>query len=250
MSDSIMQKVVIGDATLYLADCMDVLPTLGRFDACITDPPYGINAAARDRKNEKSNHYFKIYEASDWDKERPSSELFACLIGISEHQIIFGGNYFSDFLSPSMGWLVWDKTQRGMSQADGEMAWTSFNNAMRIFSANRVVFEQEGGRDHPTQKPISLMKWCIEYADRHGKAQTILDPFAGSGTTGVAALQMGRKFVGIEREPAYFEIMCKRIQAVVDAPPLFPYAYDKAGKGIANLQGDLLSLPNQKIEMA
>lgn len=214
-------KVEIGDATLYLGDCAEILPLIGKVDAVITDPPYGINVAAKDRAKEKQRHYFKAYAVGDWDKSRPATEIFTAMRELSNHQIIWGGNYFADLLPPSMGWLAWDKTQRGLGQADGELAWTSFNNAMRIFTANRVIFEQEGGRDHPTQKPIRLMVWCIEYADRHGKAQSILDPYMGSGTTGVAAIQLGRKFVGVERDPKYFDIACKRIEQAVAQGQLF-----------------------------
>lgn len=216
-----MKPVIIGDAALYLGACEEVLPLIERVDACITDPPYGINVAAKDRSKEKPGHYFKAYAVGDWDKVRPCESIFKGLREISDHQIIWGGNYFADLLPPTMGWLAWDKTQRGLGQADGELAWTSFNNAMRIFTANRVIFQQEGGRDHPTQKPIALMKWCIEYADRHGKAQTILDPFMGSGTTGVAAIQLSRKFIGIERDERYFEIACKRIEQAVAQGQLF-----------------------------
>jgi DNA modification methylase len=216
-----MKPVVIGDATLYLGDCMEVLPLLDKVDAVITDPPYGINVAAKDRAKEKKAHYFKAYAVGDWDKERPSKAIFDAIQAAGDHQIIWGGNYFADLLPPRMGWLSWDKTQRGLGQADGELAWTSFNNAIRIFTANRVIFEQEGGRDHPTQKPIALMKWCIEYADRHGSARDVLDPFMGSGTTGVAAIQLGRRFIGIERDERYFGIACRRIEQAVAQGQLF-----------------------------
>jgi DNA modification methylase len=215
---------------------MEVLPTLGKVDAVITDPPYGINVAAKDRSKEKKKHYFKAYEVSDWDKERPEAAVFEAMVGLSRGQIIWGGNYFADLLPATMGWLCWDKTQRGLGQADGELAWTSFHNAMRIFSANRVIFEQEGGRDHPTQKPIALMKWCIEYASRHGAAASVLDPFMGSGTTGVAAVQMGRKFIGIERDPRYFDIACKRIEEAQRITDMFV-----AQEAAASVAGDLFA---------
>jgi hypothetical protein len=107
---------------------------------------------------------------------------------------------------PATGkWLVWDKGQR-INQSDGELAWTSMGGALRIKTMNRVELLLDG-TDHPTQKPVNLMKWCLSLIE----AQTILDPFMGSGTTGVAAVQMGRTFIGIEREERYFEIACKRI---------------------------------------
>lgn len=122
-------------------------------------------------------------------------------------QIIWGGNYFADLLPATAKWLFWDKGQR-IDQADGELAWTSLDGAMRVHLLNRAAIAQDGAV-HPTQKPIRLMAWCIEQA---GNPHTILDPFMGSGTTGVAAIQMGRKFIGIEREPKYFEIACRRIE--------------------------------------
>lgn len=203
--------------TLYCGDCVDCFEQIKRVDVVITDPPYGINADKMGSKA-KGKHYWRDYGEGGWDAERPGAEVFRLIMEASDDQIIWGGNYFLDYLRPSMGWLVWDKTQRALSMADGELAWTSFNNAMRIFSANRVIFEMEGGRDHPTQKPIALMKWCIEYADRHGSADSILDPFMGSGSTGVAAARLDRKFYGIERDEAYFDIACRRISKALAEP--------------------------------
>lgn len=203
--------------TLYCGDCRDAMQEIPLVDVVITDPPYGINADKMGHKA-KGKHYWRDYGEGGWDVERPDAETFRLMMEAAENQIIWGGNYFADYLPPTMGWLVWDKTQRSLSMADGELAWTSFQNAMRIFSANRVIFEVEGGRDHPTQKPIALMKWCIEYADRHGAAQSILDPFMGSGTTGVAAARLDRKFYGIEREPKYFDIACRRIAKALAEP--------------------------------
>lgn len=206
--------------TLYLGDARELLQQIKRVDCVITDPPYGINADKMGHKA-KGKHYWRDYGEGGWDSERPDREVFDLILEAAEDHTIWGGNYFADYLPPSMGWLVWDKTQRALSMADGELAWTSFPNAMRIFTANRVIFEMEGGRCHPTQKPIALMKWCIEYADRHGSADSILDPFMGSGTTGVAAAKYGRKFHGIEREPKYFDIACKRIAEALRQPDFF-----------------------------
>ena len=116
-----------------------------------------------------------------------------------------------------MRWLYWDKGQDGLSMSDGELAWTSQNNALRAFRLNRGVIAREGSV-HPTQKPIALMKWCLGFLP---KAETILDPFMGSGTTLVACAKLGRKGVGIELDPEYFEIACKRVQAAYDQPDLF-----------------------------
>jgi DNA modification methylase len=123
--------------------------------------------------------------------------------------VLWGGNYFADCLPPSQRWLVWDKEQRIM-QSDGELAWTSLSGALRIFDQNRVALMQDGA-EHPTQKPVALMRWCIEQA-KVPPGGVILDPYMGSGSTGVAAMQMRHPFIGIEIEPRYFDIACRRIE--------------------------------------
>jgi len=197
--------VIIGNATLYLGDCLEILPTLGKVDAVITDPPYGINAA-RDRNSQRDG--WIDYPAGGWDAKRPGREAFDLFRSVSKEQIIWGGNYFTDYLPPTMQWLVWDKGQREFSLADCEFAWSSQQKASRIFNYSRGAALQDG-KEHPTQKPVALMTWCIE---KLGKAPTIADFFMGSGTTGVACMQLGRKFIGIEIEPKYFDIACERIE--------------------------------------
>ena len=209
------QKVIIGDAVLYLGDCMDVLPMLDKVDAVITDPPYGINKDGQARTT-GGNGGRKAYEFLGWDGERPSEEIFNSILACAPLHIIWGGNYFADLLPPTMRWLVWDKGQR-INQSDGELAWTSQQKALRILTMNRVELMLDGAQ-HPTQKPVRLMTWCIEQL---GNPQTILDPFMGSGTTGVAAIQLGRKFIGIEREPKYFDIACHRIEQAAAQGQLF-----------------------------
>jgi len=147
----------------------------------------------------------------------PPPECFELILKAAPFQIIWGGNYFTDLLPPTMQWLVWDKGQRDFSLADCEFAWSSQQKAARIFDYPRARALQDG-KEHPTQKPIALMKWCIDMLQ---KSQTILDPFMGSGTTGVAAVQMGRKFIGIEREEKYFQIACKRIEDAQRQSDLF-----------------------------
>ena len=189
-------KVIIGLATLYLGDCRDILPTLGRVDAVITDPPYGIGIA--------SNPVRQAHKKMEWDAAAPGSALISACIAAGEVAVLWGGNYFD--LPPSQCFFVWDKVQpQDFSLAMCEQAWTNRKGPAKLFRQSVLSYRKE----HPTQKPIELMKWCIEQA---GNPQTILDPFMGSGTTGVAAVQMGRQFIGIEREPEYFEIACKRIE--------------------------------------
>ena len=209
-------KVEIGDATMYLGDCMDILPTLDKVDAVITDPPYGISRAGQQETFTKSaKHKRKHFEDLGWDDGRPSQESFDLMIKTGQKCLIWGGNYFADMLPPTMGWLYWDKGQKGLSMSDGELAWTSEQKALRSIVVNRSALV---GSEHPTQKPIQVMSWSIEQL---GSPKTILDPFMGSGTTGVAAVQLGRKFIGIEREPKYFDIACQRIEAASKQVDMF-----------------------------
>lgn len=211
------QPVTIGRATLYLGDCRDILPTLGKVDAVVTDPPYGIGSWSSTGGNSLSAEEAKA--ANDWDVA-PDREVFEALRSISDEQIFWGGNYFIEHLGSCRSPLLWDKRNRGMHYADGEFAWTSFKTgSLRIFDKPLQGTEvRQDGRTHPTQKPIALMKWCIGFLP---KATTILDAFLGSGTTGCAAVQMGRDFIGIEREPKYFDIACKRIEDAQRQSDLF-----------------------------
>lgn len=211
-----LEPVIIGDATLYCGDCREILPALGRVDAVVTDPPYGIGKDGQKRTT-GGHGGRKAYDFLGWDGDRPDAEMFDLLIKSAEHQIIWGGNYFADLLPPSMKWLVWDKDQR-INQSDGELAYTSMQGALRIFDMNRVALMTDGAV-HPTQKPVELMKWCIGHLPQ--TARVILDPFMGSGTTGVACAKLGRKFIGIEIEPKYFDIACKRIEQAYAQPDLF-----------------------------
>lgn len=197
--------------TIYHGDAAVVLPLLGRFDLLLTDPPYGIGADAAACKN-KGKWGWKHYGDSNWDSGRPPMWLLQQALDHCDGAIVWGGNYFTDALPPSMGWLVWNKGQRDFSLADGELAWSSFDKALRICDVPRGKALQDG-KEHPTQKSLDLMAWCVAFADRAaGKAaQTILDPFGGSGTTARAAKDLGRKAVLIEREEKYCEIAARRM---------------------------------------
>lgn len=207
----------IGDATLYLGDCMDILPTLDKVDAVITDPPYGIGESSkkvesRQRKiggNSKAMADQRDYGDFEWDKSPPSNELIELIRIKGNHQAFFGGNYFA--LPPTSCWLIWDKLNGDNDFADCELCWTNWHKAVRRLQWrwNGMIRQGNEERYHPTQKPLEVMKWVITLCP---KSETILDPFMGSGTTGVAAIQMGRKFIGIEREQKYFDIACKRIE--------------------------------------
>lgn len=222
---------IIGDATLYLGDCREILPTLCKVDAVVTDPPYGINYGALlkgkgDGLGGADKNGWRDYGAPMWDAERPCRDIFDLMRKQSGNQIIWGGNYFTDYLPPSMQWLIWDKGQREFSLADFEMAWSSQNRAARIINFPRAKALQDG-KEHPTQKPIEVMRWCISQLPK--AVRTILDPFMGSGTTGVAATDLGKQFSGIERDLKYFDIACRRIEEAYKQPRLFK---DEAPKAV------------------
>ncbi len=209
-------KITIGRATLYLGDCRDILPTLDKVDAVVTDPPYGIgkDKGANPGGLDGSRRYIrrpKQYEGG-WDDERPSDDLLVAVVSAGKSAVVWGGNYFADVLPRGGKWLFWDKLNTMPTYSDGEIAWTNLPGVAvkKVTQANQGTSSlQDGERVHPTQKPEKVMRWCLGFLPA---AQTILDPFMGSGTTGVAAVQMGRDFIGIEREPKYFDIACKRIE--------------------------------------
>jgi site-specific DNA-methyltransferase (adenine-specific)/modification methylase len=212
-------KVVIRDCTLYNADCSAILPLLHDVDAVVTDPPYGIDIAGRETVGSGTKAIpAKRFAVSDWDKRPISAELMNLVRSRAPLQIIFGGNYYA--LPPTSCWLIWDKLNSG-AFADCELAWTNLPMAVRRIQyrwSGYVRQNNEPRGDHPTQKPVGVMSWCIGHLP--DDAQTILDPFMGSGTTGVAAVRMGRKFVGIERDKTFFEVACRRIHEAYAQPRL------------------------------
>lgn len=204
-----VEKVVIGNATLYKGDCRLVLPTLPKVDAVITDPPYGIGMDGQKASMRRDGSQLrKHHENLGWDSATPDGELMQAVLAAGTQQIVWGGNYFSEDLPSSRGWLVWFKGQTGLTMSDGELAWTNLSIPLRVKNLHRTHLWQESP-EHPTQKPTELMIWCLSFVP---DAKTILDPFMGSGTTGVAAMNLQRQFIGIEREPKYFDIACERIE--------------------------------------
>ena len=195
---------IIGNCSLWLGDCREILPHLPRVDLVLTDPPYGI--ADDYLKASTKGEWSKLYSNQiGWDSFAPS-ELVSMSVSIGDKSIVWGGNYFN--LEPMRGWLIWDKMQNH-SSGHAELAWSNIDIPVRNFSYCRAQLAIEG-KQHPTQKPVALMEWCIDLVKN---TQTVADPFAGSGTTGVACVRMGKTFYGIEREPKYFDIMCARIEA-------------------------------------
>ena len=211
---------IIGNCSLWLGDCREILPTLPKVDLVLTDPPYGIGEAAGKNKSRNKLAKAKDYGDDAWDNETPPVWLFGLMQEKSTNQIIFGGNYF--VLPPSSCWLVWDKDNTG-DFADAELAWTNLQKAVRLKKHRWNGMLQEDMknkevREHPTQKPVPVIEWCLSHVP---DALTVCDPFAGSGTTGVACANMGKTFYGIEREPKYFDIACKRIEAAYAQGRLF-----------------------------
>lgn len=193
---------------IYCADNREVLPYIPdkSIDLVLTDPPYGIGAG-----REKPHNGWSNWGISDWDLQRPSKDTFGLLMAKSINQIIWGGNYFIDYLYPTMGWLVWDKGQRDFSLADGELAWTSYQKALRIYTVARGKALRDG-KQHPAQKSLEIMDFSILYA---GEINLILDPFLGSGTTAYCAKKLGRKCIGIEIEEKYCSIAAQRLSQSV-----------------------------------
>ena len=219
--------IEIGEHRLLCGDSTDVnlldkLLNGTNIDLLLTDPPYGIDYGGMlkgkgDGKGGADKNGWKSYDAPEWDKSKPENGVLQYLCQLTDAQIIWGGNYFTDYLPPTMGWLIWDKGQRGFSLADGEMAWTSFNNALRIKEYARAKANREE-KNHPTQKPQEIMQWCFDYADRHCKSNpiNILDTYLGSGSTMVASHQLKRKCYGMELDPKYCQVIIDRMQKLDD----------------------------------
>lgn len=223
-------------SVVYNMDCMEGMKQYPDkyFDLAVVDPPYGINAdkaqnnAALSRLKangkSKSGRGWKLYKDTEWDKETPDYEYWIELFRVSKNQIVWGANYMTDFLPPSMGWIIWDKQQRDFSLADGEMAWTSFNKAMRFFDMSRgkalAKNNEEGGRFHPTQKPIKLYDFCFQFAKVEAGAK-ILDTHGGSMSSVIACLKGGYNITCFEIDREYYNKGKKRIEAFISQGNLF-----------------------------
>lgn len=205
----------IGGCRLLLGDCREILLTLGKVDAVVTDPPYGLGDKWKGGGGSKRSSWrFDPSEARSWDVEAPA--WVASLSDIQE-AIIWGGNYFA--LPPQRGWFAWDKKQRGTwTTGHMELAWSNLDQPVRAYSLSQVEAHSEMDKQHPTQKPIEIMMWCVQFIDPYA---TVLDPFMGSGTTGVACVKLGRRFIGIEIDERYFDIACKRVRDAHNQPDLF-----------------------------
>ena len=204
--------------TLYNCDCMEYMKGISDnyYDLAIVDPPYGINAG---KKNVGSGWVTR--ESKSWDFERPGINYFSELRRVSKNQIIWGGNYFADLLPASMGWIFWDKGQRNFSLADGELAWTSFNRALRVFEFSRAkcMAEVNGHKIHPTQKPVKLYEWLLKHYAK--PTDKILDTHFGSCSIGIACHNFGCSLDACELDEEYFDNALERVKLHVRQLDLF-----------------------------
>ena len=195
--------------TIYHGDCREILPTLPKVDLVLTDPPYGISLPTDYRSRGRG----KMAACRDYAPVHNDDKPFDPSHLPRVPTVLFGGNYFSDRLPPSSGWLVWDKLRPdGLDQADAELAWTNCVKGVRVFRHlwnGMMRASEQGTGHHPTQKPVALMEWVLT---RKGVPDgTVLDPYMGSGPVLIAAKNLHRKAIGIEIEERYCEIAAKRL---------------------------------------
>lgn len=196
------------DINLYNIDCMDFMAdNPDKFwDLAIVDPPYGIGENGHCRTRKKHN-YTVVHKSKNWDNDRPTKEYFDQLVRVSKNQIIFGANYFTEFLPPSMGWIFWDK-RIGGDFSDGELAYTSFNRALKMVT--KWSGNNSEDKIHPTQKPLELYQWILENYAKPG--DKILDTHGGSGSICIACHNLGFDLDWIELDPDYYRDAVKRFE--------------------------------------
>lgn len=230
MSDPWKRKEVIGDCSLYLGDCLQVLPALDLVGAVLlTDPPYGIDYTSGHNSSRKGAGAKMARKDGNFSPISGDQEPFdpRSMLALGLPSIIWGANHFNDALPSARRWLIWDKLAGKTplpSGSDVELAWCSLPGPDRIFTHLWRGIMRAGeenivhsAKQHPNQKPIALMSWCLGFLPS-GK---VLDPFMGSGTTGVAAVRAGRPFIGIETDEAHFETARRRIREAADQPSIF-----------------------------
>jgi site-specific DNA-methyltransferase (adenine-specific) len=204
---------------VHNSDCLAAMREMPDkcFELAIVDPPYGIGAGSEKFANGNTRHPKNFYRSTDWDI-KPNAEYFSELMRVSVNQIIFGGNYFSELLPSSRGFIVWDKTIYGNTYADCEFAWTSFDTSARLFRMNICEITLEG-RIHPTQKPIKFYAWLLSKYAKPG--DRILDTHLGSGSSRIAAYDLGFDFTGYELDKDYFDAQEERFTNHAAQPKLF-----------------------------
>ncbi len=197
---------------LYHGDCLEIMKEFNGIDLILTDPPYGIKTAMTGKVGGEKICKATEYGYQEWDKKIPAPDYFHTMRFISKNQIIFGGNYFIEYLTNSSCWIVWDKHITG-NFADCELAWTSFNKAVKRYSImwnGMIRVEKEYKRQHPTQKPIRLFTQILD--DFSKVDNLICDPYLGSGTTAIACERLNRRWIGIEISKEYCDIAVDRIK--------------------------------------
>ena len=207
----------IGDCTLYLGDCLEILPTLGKVDAVVTDPPFGVGNFVQTTGRLKGRGV-NIGKPVTWNDSPPEPEFFELIKKISNHRIIWGANFFNCFEDRG-GAIVWDKVQPMPNFSKADIASCTHYQKTEIVRIPWTNFDVRrlAETDHPCERPVALYVWCIKYLPA---PQLIMDPFMGSGSVAVACIKLDRKFIGIEREPKYFDIACRRIEKAVSEPRL------------------------------
>jgi site-specific DNA-methyltransferase (adenine-specific) len=214
------EPVIIGDCTLYQGDCLEIMPTLGKVDAVVTDPPYGMNwlcdnkrfsgGSPESKKSRPRNP--KTYAAKIAGDDKPFD--VAPWLGFPQ-VILWGSNHYNLPTGTTLVWIKRFEAGYGSFLSDAEIAWQKGGHGVYC-RRDTTMAGETNSRQHPTQKPVGIMEWCVERT-----TGDVLDPFMGSGTTGVACVKLGRKFIGIELDERYFQIACERIQKAYDQPDMF-----------------------------
>ena len=212
-------------SVVYNEDCVEGLKRFSDnyFDLAIVDPPYGIGAGSVNFQSGTRKKPSKFHKVNDWDNSIPTAEYWAELFRVSKNQIVWGGNYMTEFLPPSRCWIFWDKGTGDNSYADGELAWCSFDKVVkkysRFWSGGNAKERGDIDRVHPTQKPISLYEWILKEFAVEGNL--ILDTHLGSGSSRIACQKNGYSFTGFEIDEDYYEAQEKRFKDFVSQLRMF-----------------------------
>jgi site-specific DNA-methyltransferase (adenine-specific) len=216
-------KFIDKNITLYNMDCMELLKNTedNYYDLAIVDPPYGIKRAGQTETFTKNpKHKRKHHQNKEWDNNIPNNLYFKELFRVSKNQIIWGANYFVEFINKgTMGWIFWYKGQQGLSMSDGELAFTSFEKATRQININRGFIAQKGGSIHPTQKPVKLYEWLLQNYAKEGNK--ILDTHLGSGSIAIACNRLKFSLTASELDTDYFKASVKRYKEQTSQIQLF-----------------------------
>ena len=223
--DNMEYKNLIGGAitdkiNIYNCDCMELLKQTpdNYYSLALADPPYGIGIDGQKESIKKGVQIRKKHAFKNWDNSIPTKEYFEELKRVSKNQIIWGGNYFTEYLKPTKAWIFWYKGQKGLTMSDGEMAWTSTKEVTRMFDLHRTHLWQEKTQ-HPTQKPVKLYKWILDKYAKQG--DKILDTHLGSMSIAIACADYGFELVGCELDSDYYNDGIKRIKNHISQTKLF-----------------------------